>query len=358
MSSDSSEHDGIPVWKPYEEEDTILYEPNNAFFQKVNAAPETSNNEEQQKTLKDVLTHCQVIHDAIQNLDKKFDVIHGKVSKIQRHRVKPLWQNRKPYGYVYKKYNHRISKKIKRQKMKKKGARAVFNHPESHGLALPRAGKRNDPQPTFVGEAFQLDAPVEIEQPVSAMPDQGFLQNSPPGSVYSVQSYGSFFMPDDAGPSFRPCFPSPRAHDSSHIFSPTRPTVSLSDDNSMLPQDDCSQQSNSDIMENTNTGHHTLCISNFVANSPAKSDFSDPNQTYGKDPSIWTVEDVIRYIRKVDPQIALTLSDVFIQHEIDGRALLLLKSDTMMKYMGLKLGTAVKLCYYIERLKQDNYLNH
>ncbi|XP_075395263.1 sex comb on midleg-like protein 1 isoform X2 [Tenrec ecaudatus] len=334
MSTDSSDHEG------------------------VKAAPETSNNEEQQKTLKDVLTHCQVIHDAIHNLDKKFDVIHGKVSKIQRYRVKPLWQNRKAYGCAYKKYSHRISKKIKRQKMKKKGAPAVFNQPENHGPALPGAGKRNDPQPTFVGESFQLDAPVEMEQPVSDMLDQGFFRSSPPGSVYSVRSYHSFFAPDDAGPSFMPCFPSPRAHGSSHFFSPPRPTVSMSDDNTMLPQDDYSQQSNSDIMENMNTGHRTLCISNFVANSPARSDYSDHNQTYYKDPSIWTVEDVIHYIRKVDPQIALTLNDIFIQHEIDGRALLLLKSDTMMKYMGLKLGIAVKLCYYIERLKQDNYLNH
>ena len=38
--------------------------------------------------------------------------------------------------------------------------------------------------------------------------------------------------------------------------------------------------------------------------------------------------------------------------EIDGRALLLLRSDMIMKYMGLKLGPALKLCHHIERLKQ------
>jgi len=41
--------------------------------------------------------------------------------------------------------------------------------------------------------------------------------------------------------------------------------------------------------------------------------------------------------------------------EIDGKALLLLKSDVMMKYMGLKLGPALKLCYYIEKLKEGKY---
>ena len=43
---------------------------------------------------------------------------------------------------------------------------------------------------------------------------------------------------------------------------------------------------------------------------------------------------------------------VFFQ-EIDGDALLLLKSEMMMKYLGLKLGPALKLCYHIDRLKQN-----
>lgn len=38
--------------------------------------------------------------------------------------------------------------------------------------------------------------------------------------------------------------------------------------------------------------------------------------------------------------------------EIDGKALLLLRSDMMMKYMGLKLGPALKLTFHIDKLKQ------
>lgn len=41
--------------------------------------------------------------------------------------------------------------------------------------------------------------------------------------------------------------------------------------------------------------------------------------------------------------------------EIDGNALLLLKSDVAMKYLGLKLGPALKLCYHIDRLKQAKF---
>lgn len=41
--------------------------------------------------------------------------------------------------------------------------------------------------------------------------------------------------------------------------------------------------------------------------------------------------------------------------EIDGDALLLLKSDMIMKYLGLKLGPALKLCYHIDKLKQNKF---
>jgi len=37
--------------------------------------------------------------------------------------------------------------------------------------------------------------------------------------------------------------------------------------------------------------------------------------------------------------------------EIDGKALLLLTSDMMMKYMGLKLGPSLKICNIVNKLK-------
>ncbi|XP_048882214.1 polycomb protein SCMH1-like [Brienomyrus brachyistius] len=71
----------------------------------------------------------------------------------------------------------------------------------------------------------------------------------------------------------------------------------------------------------------------------------------GQDPSLWTVEDVMQFIRDVDPQLG-PHAELFRKHEIDGKALLLLRSDMMMKYMGLKLGPALKLTFHIDRLKQ------
>uniref|UniRef100_A0A672LFE6 Scm polycomb group protein homolog 1 n=1 Tax=Sinocyclocheilus grahami TaxID=75366 RepID=A0A672LFE6_SINGR len=71
----------------------------------------------------------------------------------------------------------------------------------------------------------------------------------------------------------------------------------------------------------------------------------------GQDPNLWTVEDVMQFIRDIDPQLVPHV-DLFRKHEIDGKALLLLRSDVMMKYMGLKLGPALKLTFHIDRLKQ------
>lgn len=73
-----------------------------------------------------------------------------------------------------------------------------------------------------------------------------------------------------------------------------------------------------------------------------------------RDPSSWTVEDVMQFVREADPQLG-PHADLFRKHEIDGKALLLLRSDVMMKYMGLKLGPALKLSYHIDRLKQGKF---
>ncbi|NWI96882.1 SCMH1 protein, partial [Pitta sordida] len=73
-----------------------------------------------------------------------------------------------------------------------------------------------------------------------------------------------------------------------------------------------------------------------------------------RDPSCWTVEEVMQFIRQSDPQLG-PHADLFRKHEIDGKALLLLRSDMMMKYMGLKLGPALKLTYHIDKLKQGKF---
>ncbi|XP_013081997.2 sex comb on midleg-like protein 2 isoform X1 [Biomphalaria glabrata] len=68
------------------------------------------------------------------------------------------------------------------------------------------------------------------------------------------------------------------------------------------------------------------------------------------DPSEWSVEEVMSHIKETD--VGLTpYVEHFRRHEIDGKAFLLLKSEMMLKYMGLKLGPVVKLCNIIDKLK-------
>ncbi|KAJ0183346.1 hypothetical protein K1T71_001322 [Dendrolimus kikuchii] len=74
-------------------------------------------------------------------------------------------------------------------------------------------------------------------------------------------------------------------------------------------------------------------------------------------PADWSVEDVIGYIAAADHALAAH-ADLFRKHEIDGKALLLLNSDMMMKYMGLKLGPALKICNLVSKVKNRRHYSN
>ncbi|NWR34483.1 SCMH1 protein, partial [Tachuris rubrigastra] len=99
-------------------------------------------------------------------------------------------------------------------------------------------------------------------------------------------------------------------------------------------------------------------LPNSTLSAPPGSDrylgSRDVSRLSSRDPSSWTVEEVMQFIRESDPQLG-PHADLFRKHEIDGKALLLLRSDMMMKYMGLKLGPALKLTYHIDKLKQGKF---
>ncbi|XP_039387638.1 sex comb on midleg-like protein 4 isoform X2 [Mauremys reevesii] len=86
--------------------------------------------------------------------------------------------------------------------------------------------------------------------------------------------------------------------------------------------------------------------------SPERQDTARPSS---KNPSTWTVDDVVWFVKDADPHALGPHVELFRKHEIDGNALLLLKSDMIMKYLGLKLGPALKLCYHIDKLKQAKF---
>lgn len=90
---------------------------------------------------------------------------------------------------------------------------------------------------------------------------------------------------------------------------------------------------------------------NVVTEAASSTTENKSQRASSGDPSRWTIEEVIRFVVDQDPAISQH-SELFRRQEIDGKAFLLLNSDMMMKYMGLKLGPALKLCSLIEKLKQ------
>uniref|UniRef100_A0A8D0I077 Sex comb on midleg-like protein 1 n=1 Tax=Sus scrofa TaxID=9823 RepID=A0A8D0I077_PIG len=368
MSSGSSEVDVIRTRIPaYDDDNTVLYayEPNTAYINnQESVVSDTAYNEEQQKTVLDVLTHCQAIQDAIQNLDKKFDVIHGKVSKIHRLRMKSLWQNRKLLGYAYKTYL--LSRKSKVHRVRRRESPAVFSYPESYSPTTPVARRENDSESYPMGTPCPSEGSPEREQE-SFFHDQepGYSQSPPLPSFYPTDSYQSYYTPDDPmqDSSSMPCYGSPGARSSCSFFSAAQANAAVP--GTMLAQGEPSPAHNPEMMgypalgeDNLSQNAASLCVpGSYAPSSPVGNDTDVLKQTYSSEPSTWSVDEVIVFLQSIDPQLSDSLADLFRQHDIDGKALLLLKSDMMIKYMGLKLGTAVKLCHYIERLK-GKYFNN
>ncbi|NXA30371.1 SCML4 protein, partial [Ibidorhyncha struthersii] len=102
------------------------------------------------------------------------------------------------------------------------------------------------------------------------------------------------------------------------------------------------------------TRNGTYLEGNRSASSPSPEQ-QDTARPSSKNPLTWTVDDVVWFVKDADPHALGPHVELFRKHEIDGNALLLLKSDMIMKYLGLKLGPALKLCYHIDKLKQIKF---
>ncbi|XP_035873081.1 sex comb on midleg-like protein 1 isoform X2 [Phyllostomus discolor] len=367
MSSCSSEVDVIKTRiRSGDDENGILYayESNPAY---VNQSVQSdTSSEEQQKVIMDVLSRCQVIQDTVENLDKKFDVMNGKVSKIYRFRAKLIWQNRRPLGYAYKHYNHLISRRIKLPKTKKDvpdepavpavpAEPAVPNEP-----AVPDEPDNMSEKlfPASLSRSHSYSPTVPVRRPTD-------YQDSPMGTLYQsqdslTQDHRSFYEGRGIRLSQSPTFPGYSSYPSGYApIDLVQGSTSVPAD--MLGQGRSSPAHNHDmtyptLLQNENLGHtaSSLCMpAGFATSSSVGNDQGVLQYPYYADPADWSVEEVILFLKEVDPHTLLPLADLFREHEIDGKAMLLLHSDVMMKYMGLKLGTALKLCHYIEKLKEE-----
>jgi len=247
--------------------------------------------------------------------------------------------------------------------MKKKEPPSSFSYPESYSPTTPVGRPANDSPINPVGTPYHSEEGSPERDPESLLQEQepNLSQSPTLPSMYSSHSYQPYFTSDDPvqGSSSMACYSSPGAHSTHNIFSPTRPSAAVS--GSMLGQGEPSPAHNPErmtyptLMENKSLGRMPP---NFATSSPIGTEPGILKQSFSDDPSTWSVDEVIQFLKHTDPQTLTPIADLFRQHDIDGKALLLLKSDMMMKYMGLKLGTAVKLCHYIDRLKEEKFFNN
>ncbi|XP_041067286.1 uncharacterized protein LOC121290640 isoform X2 [Carcharodon carcharias] len=74
----------------YEENGDFVYD-YSADYECASDMSEGSYVTDQQRTLVEVLNYCQVMYAAIQRLDKKFDVLHRRVTEMHQGRMKPMF---------------------------------------------------------------------------------------------------------------------------------------------------------------------------------------------------------------------------------------------------------------------------
>ncbi|NXH26981.1 BEND2 protein, partial [Myiagra hebetior] len=73
----------------YEDSDSVIYE-YEPDYECESILSDASYTGYQENPLMEVLSYCQAMYDAIQKLDKKFDLLHRKVLEMQHTRIKPL----------------------------------------------------------------------------------------------------------------------------------------------------------------------------------------------------------------------------------------------------------------------------
>ncbi|KAM4818152.1 sex comb on midleg-like protein 1 [Thomomys bottae] len=269
--------------------------------------------QDEEASMLDVLTHCEVIQDALQNLDKKCDIIHKKIMKIQRLRKQALWYYRNTVRFSCRN-SYMFSRRARVMKNRNRRYNTnLFSSSESClDSSIPVCMQENE------NEGSILDSPDYFDEPQATLQESEFRELESPVLGENSQ------IPTSSG-----------AVSPTSLDQPMTSSVYNG-----LPIAECKHPESS------------ACIStDFV--EVEGLDSAALKQENLEDPSTWSVDEVILFLKRADPQMACFLSGLIQQHEIDGKALLLLTTDMMMKYMGLKLGSALKLCYLIEKLKKE-----
>ncbi|XP_043847278.1 BEN domain-containing protein 2 [Dromiciops gliroides] len=157
----SVENNTMSAQEPdYEDNGSVVYE-YEPDYECGSIVSEASYTVDYQKTLMEVLNYCQAMYDAIQKLDKKFDLLHGKVSEMQHIRMKPLVLKPRPVGFTSRSSNHVPHRKIQEQKPVERESSIHISPPRpSLAVVLPQ----NHVETNSVGKSVQAPLKIELQQ--------------------------------------------------------------------------------------------------------------------------------------------------------------------------------------------------
>ncbi|XP_032619281.1 BEN domain-containing protein 2 isoform X2 [Chelonoidis abingdonii] len=157
----------------YEDGGSVIYE-YEPDYECGSVVSEASYTGDQQKTLMEVLNYCQAMYDAIQKLDKKFDLLHRKVSEMQHTRMKPLLLKPRPIGFTYRSSNHLPHGKIRVQK-------PVERESSLHISPLGQGGHNPSMRVRLQKSHLQANSAIKpVQQALQPESQQPVLRQSPP----------------------------------------------------------------------------------------------------------------------------------------------------------------------------------
>ncbi|UJR30004.1 hypothetical protein I4U23_017550 [Adineta vaga] len=175
--------------------------------------------------------------------------------------------------------------------------------------------------------------------------------STPPVASLNNQSNGSSssFLDSSVSPDKKECAPANRSTISNAMKRKSTELISYSDNKTFISN---GKSARSDSNERSVYDTKPLLTNNtnpITTNQPAIKTIQNGGS---RRPERYTPSEVAAFVRGIDPSFD-SLATRFLQEEIDGKALLLLNTDTLMRHMGLKLGPSLKIVHHIENLKKS-----
>ncbi|NWV00433.1 SCML1 protein, partial [Upupa epops] len=182
----------------YEDNDSVIYEyePDYECGSIVSEACYTG---DQQKTLLEVLSYCQALYDAIQKLDKKFDVLHRKVSEMQHTHIRPMLIKPKPVRLTCRSSSHLPQGRIRVRKSVKRESSLYLSSPGQgrHSPVLKAALQNGHVLVNPTMKSIQQSPHLESQHPIHR-------QSPPLPTIVSTHSLNSSYTGTSRMPELSP----------------------------------------------------------------------------------------------------------------------------------------------------------